>query len=377
MAHIADRWYKKDRTKTSRHGKGLRWQVEWVEPSGAKRKKSFQNKDLAEDFLTEIRHEIKTGVYREPQRDAVTVHELFGMWVDSHLTLPYSSERAYRHTQNTMLKGIGHLRADTLTRKTLQAHVNELSRDYAPLTVRNSVSWLSGAFKWGILHEHVAANPCTGVTLPKVPRKIITPLTPEEVWSISEKMPVEVLRIMVLVVAATGMRMNELRSVTWSKIRGNYLTVDRQLHKRTNVFVSLKTASSTRRILLGDATLKLLTDFRETYGGGEMGLVFHREGKPLSQEYMLRHLKKAVAAAEVTDIGWHAFRHFHASQLIGTGLSPVAVADRLGHSDVKQTLHTYAHLWPSDSERMAAAGDSVVTLRTPSERNGLRAISGM
>ncbi len=53
--------------------------------------------------------------------------------------------------------------------------------------------------------------------------------------------------------------------------------------------------------------------------------------------------------------GWHLLRHYHASLLIAAGLSPRAVADRLGHADVTETLKTYSHLWPTDTTRAVAA----------------------
>lgn len=54
-------------------------------------------------------------------------------------------------------------------------------------------------------------------------------------------------------------------------------------------------------------------------------------------------------------LGWHALQHSQASLLIAAGLSPRAVADRLGHADPKETLSTYAHLWLSDEARILAA----------------------
>ena len=50
----------------------------------------------------------------------------------------------------------------------------------------------------------------------------------------------------------------------------------------------------------------------------------------------------------------HALRHFHASMLLQAGMSPTAVADRLGHT-VKSLLQTYAHVMPSDDARAVAA----------------------
>ena len=58
--------------------------------------------------------------------------------------------------------------------------------------------------------------------------------------------------------------------------------------------------------------------------------------------------------------GWHELRHYHASLLIADGRSPRAVADRLGHEDVAETLRTYSHLWVDDEERALAATEQAL-----------------
>jgi integrase len=60
--------------------------------------------------------------------------------------------------------------------------------------------------------------------------------------------------------------------------------------------------------------------------------------------------------------GWHQLRHHHASLLIAAGLSPVAVAHRLGHKDATETLRTYGHLWADDDDRMVSASDGLLVL---------------
>ena len=50
----------------------------------------------------------------------------------------------------------------------------------------------------------------------------------------------------------------------------------------------------------------------------------------------------------------HEFRHSHASYLINKGVSPLIVAQRLGHSDVATTLNTYSHLYPSKQAEVVA-----------------------
>ncbi len=52
----------------------------------------------------------------------------------------------------------------------------------------------------------------------------------------------------------------------------------------------------------------------------------------------------------------HALRHTHASMLLQAGMSPAAVASRLGHT-IKTLLATYAHVMPNDDQRAAAILD--------------------
>ena len=63
--------------------------------------------------------------------------------------------------------------------------------------------------------------------------------------------------------------------------------------------------------------------------------------------------------AELEPIRIHDFRHSHASLLIQHGINIQEVARRLGHSDIKMTLNTYSHLYPSESERALTVLENV------------------
>jgi integrase len=51
-------------------------------------------------------------------------------------------------------------------------------------------------------------------------------------------------------------------------------------------------------------------------------------------------------------VGWHSFRHTHATLLGESGESIKTAQALLGHSDVETTLNTYTHAIP-DSQRVA------------------------
>lgn len=64
---------------------------------------------------------------------------------------------------------------------------------------------------------------------------------------------------------------------------------------------------------------------------------------------MSRHIEKSG----LRKIRLHDLRHSHASLLINNGFQPKAIAERLGHADVRMTLNKYSHLYPSEQQRLA------------------------
>ena len=127
------------------------------------------------------------------------------------------------------------------------------------------------------------------------------------------------------------------------------------------VFVPPKTRESDRVVAVGPATLEILA--RRAEEPGLLGMLFWESpDRALLQSRAGGVLRDALAglpwSSEVG--GWHNFRHYHASQIIAAGASPVAVAKRLGHADASMTLRVYAHMWVDDVYRIVAASDGVV-----------------
>jgi integrase len=98
---------------------------------------------------------------------------------------------------------------------------------------------------------------------------------------------------------------------------------------------------------------------------GPEGIVFHSDGRCITRGTAGEAWRDVKTKVPGVGTGWHELRHFHASQLIAGGMSPVAVAHRLGHKDATETLKTYAHLWPDDDTRAATITDGVVKLIAP------------
>lgn len=64
-------------------------------------------------------------------------------------------------------------------------------------------------------------------------------------------------------------------------------------------------------------------------------------------------LKKHAKLAGVKHIRVHSLRHSHVAYLINQGVQPLIIKERLGHRDIKITLNTYGHLYPSQQKQVA------------------------
>lgn len=124
-----------------------------------------------------------------------------------------------------------------------------------------------------------------------------------------------------------------------------------------------KTRASYRTIPLPDVVLEVLSRHLAEYPSD--GLLFTNErGEPIRRNRFSDLWRRAIADLEVpAGTTFHDLRHFYASLLIRHGESVKAVQDRLGHASAKETLDTYAGLWPDSEDRTRAAVDTALSSR--------------
>ena len=74
---------------------------------------------------------------------------------------------------------------------------------------------------------------------------------------------------------------------------------------------------------------------------------------PIIAESVQHKMKRHIAKAGVKRIRVHDLRHSHVAYLIHEGVQPLIIKERLGHRDIKITLNTYGHLYPSEQKKLA------------------------
>lgn len=151
---------------------------------------------------------------------------------------------------------------------------------------------------------------------------------------------------------ATGCRINEALALSWSDIDLNNATIN--ITKTLNRYGSInspKSNASIRDIDIDSQTVAMLKEYRWrqiqeawTLGRSET-VVFsdfihdYPEDKTLGNRLTTR-----LKNIGLPNIGFHGFRHTHASLLLNSGIPYKELQHRLGHSRISMTMDIYSHL---------------------------------
>lgn len=359
MSRVVDLWLRKDKSRTTRYGKGLRWQAVWTDGRGGELKESHRTKDAALAWLKE--HDKGTAVV-----ERVTVAEYALRWESRQIHQRKGSRTQIgSRIRRNIIPELGDKLMHQVTRADVQDAVTAWHERHglAPGTVQVGYKYLAGIFSEAVLDKVVPSTPCVKIRLPEKQLELIRPLTVDQVQVLAQDMW-EAYRAPVVFAAATGLRAGEWRGLTVDRVDfdAGKVTVDRQhVHGKTDpVFGPPKTPSSYRTISVGEATLEILQPLSES--PGPSGLLFHSNGSAMNRSMVSSAWRGVREKHEWAGPGWHQLRHHHASVLLSEGASVVAVAKRLGHKDASETIRTYAHLMPEDDGRLVALSDGLVRL---------------
>jgi integrase len=202
---------------------------------------------------------------------------------------------------------------------------------------------------------------------------------------------------------AVGLRLGEVLGLQWSTVdlEEGVIRVERGLETigRDRSLVALKSKESRRTIRLPEFVRAALVQHRQhqrerqLLAGGKWrpegaSFVFTtRDGRPLDGCGVTRDLKRLltktwiggrqdckhrqVVSRQCADchgehlppLSFHVLRHSCASILLAQGVPVRDVAELLGHSDIRLTLSTYAHVIEAGRDRAAGVMDRVLQTR--------------
>jgi integrase len=209
-------------------------------------------------------------------------------------------------------------------------------------TVRHNLSHLRSFFERIIEWDWADAPrrvPIFGGDVPKaddpLPRFLDDPTATKFMATVAAD-PDRRRRLMVELLARTGMRANELGGIT-----------DDAMFKVGNTWwlrIPVGKLHNDRNVPLHPLLVGLITDYQNARGPSANGFLLERnDGKPFDRRTIHRYVERVARRAGIADVHPHRLRHTLATQCLNRGMSLEAIAALLGHRSPKMTL-VYARI---------------------------------
>ncbi|HEY4684815.1 MAG TPA: site-specific integrase [Dehalococcoidia bacterium] len=272
--------------------------------------------------------------------------------------------------------GIGRVILSRLTPQHLQRLYSErLAAGLSPQSVRHLHAVihraLEQAARWSLVHRKVADL----VTPPRVQRHEMRTLDPEQARRFLNAATGDRLEALYVLALTTGMRLGELLALRWRDVdldAGSLSVRGTLLRTKEGMTISEpKTAGSRRHVSIGGLAIDGLRRHRVNQTAERLlkgpawqdnDLVFANEvGKPIEDTNLRRRsFEPLLAKAGVPRIRFHDLRHTAATLLLGQGIHPKIVSERLGHSRVSITLDLYSHVTPTMQRQAVEAMETLL-----------------
>lgn len=316
---------------------------------------------------------VNEGDYFEPSK--MTIARWVEIWLQEYTgDKKYLTVKHYKAQCKThIVPSLGAVKLSELTPPQVQTFYNGLRRDgLAAKSVRNIHGILTKCLSTAVQVGYLRSNPASMVTLPKVEKKEIHPLTDEQVKDFLRVSAGDEYEILLKVILFTGLRESEAIGLTWDCVdfKAGTVKVCKQLQKRPLAdggftFAPLKNDKA-RTLKPAPFVIELLKHRKreqaaqrlkagqlwqgwETSEKQKNALVFTTAiGGNLSPQTVYNHYKKLAVQIGAPDSRVHDLRHTFAVLSLQNGDDVKTVQGNLGHATAAFTLDVYGHV----SERM-------------------------
>ena len=357
-----------------------RWEGKYCVPAtdGSSRylRKSVYGKTKQEvrKKLTQIQFELDSRMYVSPTK--MTLENWLNTWLTEYIKhsvkeLTYDSY--YSICKNHIIPTLGDIALTKLSVDRIQRFYNYLldEKHLSAKTVKNVNGLLHKALDQAYIVGHIKINPCNQITLPKVIKKQIEPMSNDKIEEFISKIKGHKLENLYYVTLFTGLRRGEVLGLTWDCIDFDKHTilVNKQLKKSTQYAGAEYVLSSTknsgaRKIYVAESVMQILIKQRELQNKMAMfagsawsninNLVFTDElGNNLTQEVVYKNFKKIVKDIGIPSTRFHDLRHTFATISLESGDDFKTVQGNLGHATASFTLDVYGHI--SDKMKESSA----------------------
>lgn len=316
---------------------------------------------------------VNQGEYFEPSR--MTLARWTEIWLSEYMgDKKYLTVKHYKaQCKAHIVPSLGAVKLSELTAPQIQAFYNGLQRGgMAAKSVRNVHGILTKCLSTAVQVGYLKSNPASMVTLPRVVKKEIHPLTDEQVKEFLDIVDEDEYSILLKTILFTGLRESEAIGLTWDCVdfKAGTVKICKQLQKRPLAdggftFAPLKN-DKTRILKPAPFVMKFLKQreqeqIKQRLAAGEVwagwsspaerktALVFtSSSGSNLHPQTVYAHYKKLAVKIGAPESRVHDLRHTFAVLSLQNGDDVKTVQGNLGHATAAFTLDIYGHV----SERM-------------------------
>ncbi|MCX4502158.1 tyrosine-type recombinase/integrase [Streptomyces anulatus] len=207
----------------------------------------------------------------------------------------------------------------------------------------------------------MADDPVKGVQEPEYVREQVAipslPYVKQALLVADEDVALEIVMM-----AGCGLRNGEARAVNVNNVvASDTYRVREQIHSNTLRPAKLKhrKAGEFREVPLPRLVRDAIERYEEKHGTTRDGYLLRGPGGYFTEGMERRRVRRLFADLPPEEgVGMYGFRHYFASNALGSGIPITDVAEWMGHKSIEETYRTYRHLMPGNITKAARILDA-------------------
>lgn len=348
-----------------------RVRINYTDTSGRNKQleRTAYGMDEAKRLELELTHQLKKATPAEK----MTVRELYDKYqkAKQYEVRESSNKKSYSNIKNHILPTLGNIKIGKLNTTVLQEWKELIeSKNLSIRTRKNIYSDFRTVLNWAVKMDYLPKNPLSKVGNFKAPlelKKEMLFYEPDEIQKYlsaartiaeqSNELADWSYYVFFCIAIYGGLRKGEIYALTWADVQNGIIDITKSINQRLpgdDRITPPKNASSVRKIQIPTPLQTVLDEHynrcRSMFGFDDNYYICGGK-RPVRDASVTTVNRRIAKLAAVKRIRIHDFRHTHASLLIHYNISIQEVARRLGHADINTTIKTYAHLYPSETER--------------------------
>lgn len=336
-----------------------------------------QIQQMSQQLVT-LTKAIATSATNTQKGETVTLDAFFHSWAATkEHEIQSTTYEKNLHMYKRISKTLGNRSLSSITRADVQDFINDMTEKGLSMdTIKHTKGLLSSVFRLAAGDGYILKNPCTAVTLPRIPKQKKRPATPEEYATLLAVSRNHRLGFTLPLLFEMGLRKGEMLALTWADVdmKAKCLNIDKQLvtnngKGKAELKHNTKTKAGTRQVFLSDKILKLLQEHRKTQGKQCLFVVANKTEDGMTQPTVYSKIfngwrDRGNLSKDITP---HTGRHYFIANMLKNDVAPEILRHQTGHADLTTLLDIYGYdnneLSKRDRQKLEAAQQELSPIR--------------